>query len=44
MNLAWEMLSAQPFAIGVGLEKDHGRSIFRGVGGNGEGCSRVREV
>ena len=33
-----------PFAIGVGLEKDSTRSIFRGVSGNGEGCSGVREV
>ena len=33
-----------PFAVGVGLKKDGTRSIFGGIGGNGEGCSGVGEV
>ena len=33
-----------PIAVGVGLEEDGARCVFRGVSGNGEGGGEVREM
>jgi len=33
-----------PIAVGVSLKENSSGCIFRGVGGDGEGCGEVREV
>ena len=33
-----------PITIGVSLEENGTRGVFRGIGGNGKGLSKVREV
>ena len=39
-----EVETGVPFTVRVGLEKDGAGSILGGIGGNGEGRGKVREV